>query len=245
MTHKSIGLGIREGEEAPAGAGRAPGRREAEELLQVGPDAHGAEEVEEGHGAVRGVGPWDAAVAHLVDEGDGLEGQLGDGAALEHGVEHAEDDEEDERDDPAGLELGEGEVAGGLLEAGLDPVHLLGAAGAAAAAAGLLGGGRVAEGPFLHGVELLGGLVYGGAEGLVGGGAVEEEQVDLSRPRRVHRDLGEGLLRCCQGERPRRLPLLPRELALQGYGQTYESSCETTYRDAFPENPCREKPLLN
>ena len=45
----------------------------------------------------------------------------------------------------------------------------------------------------------------------------EAEPLDLPRPRRVHRDLlREGLLLHRQGQRSRRLPLLPRKLALQG-----------------------------
>lgn len=44
----------------------------------------------------------------------------------------------------------------------------------------------------------------------------EKETLDESWTRRVHRDpFGERLLRRRQGQRTRRLPLLPRELALQ------------------------------
>lgn len=187
----SIYFRIGHGEEAPAGGGRGAGRREAEQLLQVGADADGAEEVEEDHGAVGGVVPGDATVAHALDERHRGEGQLGDGAALEEGVEQAEDDEEHGGHDGAGLELGERQLPRGVLEAGLDAVHLLGPrrggarglGGPGGAGAGG-GGGRGVGGAGLHGVELAGVALDGGAEGVVGGGAAAATRRGTQRPRR-------------------------------------------------------------
>jgi len=175
----SINFRIGHGEEAPAGRSSRARRGEAKQFLEVGSDAHGAEEVEEDHGAVGGIVPRQSAVAHPLDERDGREGQLGDGAALEEGVEQAEDDEEHRGDDGARLELGERELPRGVLEAGLDAVHLLsprrgGLRGGGAGAGG--GGGGAGAG--LHGVELAGVALDGGAEGVVGGGAVDEEPGD-------------------------------------------------------------------
>ena len=80
---------IGHGEESPVGRSSRARRGDAKQFLEVGPDAHGVEEVEEDHGAVGGVIPWQAAVVHPLDERDGREGKLGDGAALEEGVEEA------------------------------------------------------------------------------------------------------------------------------------------------------------
>jgi hypothetical protein len=112
-------------------------------------------------------------VAHPLDERDGREGQLGDGAALEERVEQAEDDEEHGGNDGAGLELGERELPRGILEAGLDAVHLLGPRGARGQRAGR-GGGAAG----LHGIKLAGVALDGGAEGVVGSRAVDEEPGD-------------------------------------------------------------------
>nr|ACR35560.1 unknown [Zea mays] len=147
----SINFRIGHGEEATAGCSSRAWRREAKQFLQVGSDAHGAEEVEENHGAVGGIVPGQSAVAHPLDERDGREGQLGNGAALEEGVEQAEDDEEHDSDDGARLELGERELPRSVLEAGLDAVHLL-----SPRRCGLRGGGSGAGGggggAGLHGV---------------------------------------------------------------------------------------------
>jgi hypothetical protein len=105
-------------------------------------------------------------VAHLHDDPEGPERQFAHDLAFEERVEEAEDDEEDERDHGAGLELEEREVAARLLEAALDSIDLLGFG-----LLGELGGGGLG----LHGLQLLGGLVDGRPEGLVGGGAVDEE----------------------------------------------------------------------
>lgn len=104
-------------------------------------------------------------MAHLHDDPKGLERQFAHDLAFEERVEEAEDDEEDERDHGAGLELEEREVAARLLEAALDSVDLL-----SFGLLGELGGGGLG----LHSLQLLGGLVDGGPEGLVGGGAVDE-----------------------------------------------------------------------
>ena len=105
---------------------------------------------------------------HLLHKGDGREGQLGNGLALEERRQKAEDDDEHERHDGAGLELGEREVAARLLEGELVAVHLLGLG---------LGGG-VGRGRGLHALDLLGGAVDRGPQGLVVGGAVDEQPAD-------------------------------------------------------------------
>lgn len=105
-------------------------------------------------------------MAHLHDDPEGPERQSGHDLAFEERVEEAEDDEEDERDHGARLKLEEREVAARLLETALDAVHLLGFG-----LLGELGGGGLG----LHGLQLLGSLVDGGPERLVGGGAVDEE----------------------------------------------------------------------
>eukprot|EP00262_Sarcandra_glabra_P017177 TRINITY_DN57_c2_g1_i1.p2 TRINITY_DN57_c2_g1~~TRINITY_DN57_c2_g1_i1.p2 ORF type:complete len:108 (-),score=33.62 TRINITY_DN57_c2_g1_i1:273-596(-) len=106
-------------------------------------------------------------MTHLQDNRNGGEGQFGDRLAFEKRIKEAEDDEEDEGDDGAGFDLGEGEIAAGFFEAGLDAIDLLGF--------GFLGGEVVGGGGGFHGFEFLGGFVDGGAEGFVGGGAVDED----------------------------------------------------------------------
>lgn len=66
----SFGIGHRE----EPSTGRASWGRKTQELLQIGPDAYRAEEVQEHHGAVGGIGPGQTAVAHLEDQRDGSEG---------------------------------------------------------------------------------------------------------------------------------------------------------------------------
>lgn len=65
-------------------------------------------------------------MAHLHDESEWLEGQFSDDLAFKERIEQTKDDEEDEGDDAAGLELEEREIATGFLEGGLDAVDLLG-----------------------------------------------------------------------------------------------------------------------
>jgi hypothetical protein len=79
-------------------------------------------------------------------------------------VEQAEDDEEHGGHNGVGLELGERELLRGVLEASIDTVHLLGLRRAY--------GLRARGGAGLHGVELARVALDGGAEGVVGGGAV-------------------------------------------------------------------------
>lgn len=77
--------------------------REAKKLSEVCPDAHGAKEVEEDHGAVSGVIPGQAAVGRVLHE---REGQLGNGASIEEQIKQGEDDNNDD----AVTELGQGEL---------------------------------------------------------------------------------------------------------------------------------------
>ncbi|PSS36290.1 Calcium load-activated calcium channel like [Actinidia chinensis var. chinensis] len=65
------------------------------------------------------VGSSPCRVAHLLYDSGQSKRKLGDGLALEERFEEAEDDEEGEGDDVAGLELEEIDVAAGLLEAAL------------------------------------------------------------------------------------------------------------------------------
>ncbi len=53
------------------------------ELLDIGADKHGAEDVEEGHGAVCVVEAWQVAVGNAGEEGDGRERQFGNNNAVE------------------------------------------------------------------------------------------------------------------------------------------------------------------
>ena len=160
VPNRSISFRIGHWEEAgPSGASRG---REPQELLQIGANTNRAQEVQKRHRTVGGIVALQASVAHLLYDSDRNKRKLRDGFALEEGVEEAEDDEKDDGDDGTGLELEEGEVAAGLLEAGLDAVHLLG-----------LGLGLVDGRVGLHGLELLGGLVDGGFERLIGRGPVD------------------------------------------------------------------------
>lgn len=107
-------------------------------------------------------------MTHLHHKPKRLKRQFGHDLALEERIEQSKDDEQNKGDDGAGLELEEREVAIRFLETGLDAIDLLGF--------GLFHGDFGAVG--LHGLELLSGFVDGGAEGLVGVGAVDEKPGD-------------------------------------------------------------------
>lgn len=104
--------------------GGRPGGGEAQRLLDVLPDGHGAEDVEEDEGAVREVLAHEVPVREALHPGDGGEGQLGHDLAVEDGVEHGEEGGEDEADGEHGLHLDEHEVAVGVLESLLVALHL-------------------------------------------------------------------------------------------------------------------------
>lgn len=103
---------------------------------------------------------------HLLHQSVGQKGQFGHSSPLKQTVQEAKDDEEDEGNNSAGFELEHGEIASGVLEGGFDAVDFLEGFGGFG-----IGGG-------FHGFELLGGFVDGGFEGVVGGGAVDEDPGD-------------------------------------------------------------------
>ena len=76
--------------------GCGPGGRESEGLLDVLPDAHGAQDVEEDEAAVGEVLAHEVPVAEALHQGDGHEGQLGHDLALEDRVDHGEEGGEHE-----------------------------------------------------------------------------------------------------------------------------------------------------
>jgi len=78
-------------------AGSARGSK-SKSFLDVLPDGHGAEDVEEDETAVGHVVSGDVPVTYSLDPVDGCEGQLGDNSAVEDGVEHRQQGSEREPD---------------------------------------------------------------------------------------------------------------------------------------------------
>lgn len=73
-----------------------PRRREAEELLHILTDRHGAEDVEKDEGAFGEVVAGEVAVRQSLNPGDRCEGQACDDAAVKDGVEHRQQRSEGE-----------------------------------------------------------------------------------------------------------------------------------------------------
>ena len=90
--------------------GSRSGRSEAEDLLNVLTNGHGAQDVEEDEGAVGHVFARQIAVRNALEPGNGLKGQFGDDAAVEDRVEHGEKGGEGEPDDQHRLHFDERQI---------------------------------------------------------------------------------------------------------------------------------------
>lgn len=65
----SIGFWVGHGEQPGSGTSR---RREAQELLQIGPNTDRAQKVQKRHRTIRGIVPLQTSVTHLHHQPEGL-----------------------------------------------------------------------------------------------------------------------------------------------------------------------------